>query len=241
MKQLKPALLTCLAALLALSAMLVVLSLPQARPDQTVAAVITPTVSMTDALFIGDSRTLGLAEHADLEGADFFASVGMTARDTLNKTLSVANVGKLSLEELLEIKEYGKIYLMLGMNELEYPVQDTVAWISTTLDRIQALQSDTVVILMGNLHVSAARSAEDPHYNNPAIDAINEEISLLADDERIFYLDPNVLMDDETGALDPKKSGDNAHLLAQCYHDWGVWLVEQTGPLLERAGGEGKS
>lgn len=238
MKSIKSVLLTVVVVMLAL---LVLMMRHGTLPEKSVASVHTPAVTMSDALLIGDSRTLGLAEHADLEGADFFASVGLMARNALDKTLSVAHVGKLSLEELLETKEYGKIYLMLGVNELEYPVQETVAWISTILERIQTLQPDAVVILMGNLHVSAERSQQDPHYNNPAIDALNAEIARLADDQHIFYLDSNVLMDDETGALDPRKSADNAHLLAQYYSDWGKWLVEQTGPLLERAGGERKS
>ena len=241
MKKRNPALLTGAMILLALLGLLGLTVFPGVMPEKSVATVYKPSVTMSDALFIGDSRTLGLAEYADLDGADFFASVGMTARDTLDKTLSVANVGKLSLEELLKAKEYGKIYLMLGINELEDPARETAAGITDIIHLIRKEQSDAVVILMGNLHVTAVRSAEDPHYNNPAIDALNAEIARLADDQSIFYLDPNVLMDDESGALDPMKSADNAHLLAQCYHDWGVWLVEQTGPLLARAGGERQS
>ncbi len=238
MKHRKPIVLIGIIAMLALA---MLLQYPQWDSEQSVATAHASSVTMSDALFIGDSRTLGLAEYADLEGACFFASVGMTARDVFSKTLSVASVGKLSLEELLKVKEYGKIYLMLGINELEYPAQDTAAWIAAVLDRIETLQSDAVVILMGNLHVSAERSAKDPHYNNPAIDELNAQIARLADDRHVFYLDPNVLMDDDSGALDPEKSADNAHLLAQYYHEWGVWLMEQTGPLLERAEGARKS
>lgn len=238
MKQLKSVLLTVGVILIVVVGLLV---LPGMLRHKSVAVAYTPSVTMSDALFIGDSRTLGLAEYAELEEADFFASVGLTAHDALDKTLSVASVGKLSLEKLLETQKYGKIYLMLGINELECPPEDTAAQISAIVDRIRTLQGDAVVILMGNLHVSAARSAEDPHYNNPAINTLNSHIARLADNQRIFYLDPNVLTDDESGALDPNKSADNAHLLAQCYHKWGMWLIEQTGPLLARAGGEGES
>ena len=188
---------------------------------------------MDDALLIGDSRTVGLAEQGEREGADFFASVGLTAHRALETELSVPRVGKLTLEELLEAKSYGKIYIMLGINELEYPPEETVGCMEQLLRRIRTLQPRAKLIVLGNLHVTAQRSESDPCYNNPAIDRLNEALARLAGEQDLAYLDPNVLTDDSTGALDRSKSADNAHLLAQEYRAWGVWLREQTLPLLE--------
>ncbi len=49
---------------------------------------------MGDALFIGDSRTVGLMEYAQIANADFFANTGMSVFNIHKKPVSVPNVGK---------------------------------------------------------------------------------------------------------------------------------------------------
>ena len=75
-------------------------------------------ISMADALFIGDSRTVGLMEYAGIDGADYFCAVGMSVYNIHEKPVSVPNVGKVTLTELLNSKKYGKIYIMIGINEV---------------------------------------------------------------------------------------------------------------------------
>ena len=60
--------------------------------------------SMGDALFIGDSRTVGLMEYAGMDDADFFCNVGMSVFNIYKKTVSVPTVGKVTLSELLNGK-----------------------------------------------------------------------------------------------------------------------------------------
>ena len=83
-------------------------------------------ISMDDALFIGDSRTVGLMEYAGIDGADYFCTVGMSVYNIHKKPVSVPNVGKVTLTELLNSKKYGKIYIMLGINEVGYKFSSTV-------------------------------------------------------------------------------------------------------------------
>ena len=42
------------------------------------------------------------------------------------KTVNVAGIGSVNLDQLLSGKKYGKIYLMLGINELGYNQDNTV-------------------------------------------------------------------------------------------------------------------
>ena len=188
-----------------------------------------------EALLIGDSRTVGLAEQGKLEEADFFASVGMTAHRVLCEVVSVPHVGKLDLKTLLEVRSYDKIYITLGINELDRPPEETADCFRVLLDTVQTLQPRARVILMGNIHVTALRSRTDPCYNNPAIDHLNGVISQLAEEYNLLYLDPNILTDDACGGLDPRKSADNAHLTGQEYRRWGAWLRQQTAAAWEEA------
>lgn len=86
-----------------------------------------------DALFIGDSRTVGLRDYSvgNLKNATFFCREGMSApravRDEFDCTSGVdasgkkTTYGKYTLAELLTEKKFGKIYVMVGINELGYP------------------------------------------------------------------------------------------------------------------------
>ena len=104
-------------------------------------------VSMNDTLFIGDSRTVGIREYSGLKDADFFCSVGLNIFDATNETLSVENVGDVTLSSLLSQKKYTKIYIMLGINEVGYPHSSIVDKYSKVLDMIKAKQPDASIFI----------------------------------------------------------------------------------------------
>lgn len=199
-----------------------------AKETETCADKENTNISMGGSLFIGDSRTVGLSEYSGLEGADFFATVGMSVYNIHKKPVSVPNVGKLYLSELLSVKKYGKIYLMLGINEMGYDFDNTVAEYRALLDFIRDKQPEAVVFVQANLHVTKSRSESDSVINNAAINSFNNAVSKFADGKNIFYLDANILFDDEEGNLSADKSQDNAHIYAKYYTDWGRWIMEQT-------------
>ena len=188
--------------------------------------------SMGDALFIGDSRTVGLMEYAGIDDADYFCTVGMSVYDIHKNSVSVPNVGKVTLTELLNGKKYGKIYIMLGINEVGYKFSSTVEKYSELIEFIKDKQPDAVIFIQANLHVSKSRSDSDKVVNNTAINGLNAELAKLADGKSIFYLDANILFDDEAGGLSADKSGDSTHLYAKYYREWGEWIIRQTASLI---------
>lgn len=188
--------------------------------------------SMDDSLFIGDSRTVGLMEYADINGADYFCTVGMSVYNIHKNPVSVLNVGKVTLAELLNGKKYGKIYIMLGVNEVGYKFSSTAEKYSELVEFIKDKQPNAVVFIQANLHVSKSRSDSDKVVNNIAINGLNTELSKLADGKSIFYLDANILFDDEAGGLSADKSEDGTHLYAKYYREWGEWIIRQTSSLI---------
>ncbi len=189
-------------------------------------------VSMENTLFIGDSRTMGLLQYAGMDGATFFATVGMNVYKVTSKEVSVPGIGKLTLPKLLAGKQFTRIYIMLGINEVGYPLSSTVKKYGELIQSIQTAQPEALIFIQANLHVTKARSDRDEVINNPKIDALNERLSLLADNSRVFYLDANCVFDDENGALSEEKSSDSAHPLGRYYRDWGSWIEAQTGEIL---------
>lgn len=188
--------------------------------------------STADALLIGDSRALGLAEHANLNNTDFFATMGMTVYKAREVCISIPNIGKVTLDELLNGKEYDTIYVMLGLNELSRDFDQTLNCYRNLLTYVQQIQPQAVIILMANIHVTEARSKSDPYFNNPAINRFNEAIAQLANQETVCYLDANGLFDDGNGNLAEEKSADNAHPSANSYTEWGDWLTMEVSRIL---------
>lgn len=196
---------------------------------------------LKDALFIGDSRTVGLMEYGDLGDAEVFADTGMSVFKVMDTSVKVKSGGKKTLQEVLEGQKFGKIYIMLGLNELGYPYNSILSKYKQVVEMVQKYQPDAVLFLGANLHVSAKRSASSDVYNNAKINQLNDGIRQMADQSRIFFLDINPVFDDADGNLDSSYTVDDAHVLGKYYDDWSQWIVEQTAEILSQMSGVGES
>lgn len=183
----------------------------------------------SDVLFIGDSRTVGISEYAGLSTASYFSSIGMSVYSVFDAQCRVGEKAY-TLEQLLTEQTFGKIHLMLGINELGYDLQTTVEVYDQVVERIRTLQPDAVLYLGANLHVDAKRSQSDPTFNNVNLDKFNSAVAKLADGEKIVYLDVNPVFDDEQGNLAANYTGDGTHVYGSCYSTWGQWLYEAMCP-----------
>lgn len=208
---------------------------PTSTPVQTVEPMATPKpskdptpVSLNDTLFVGDSRTVGIREYSGLKGADFFCSVGMNVFDVTGESLSVDGVGNVTLSQLLSKKQYSKIYIMLGINEVGYPHSSVVDKYSKVLDLIKEKQPNASIIIEANLHVSKSRSDSDKVVNNAAINDLNTKLSALADGSKVFYIDANTIFDDASGSLSSDMTSDGTHLYAKYYPTWVEWISTET-------------
>ncbi len=202
----------------------------QSKPDIS----DVPDISMADALFIGDSRTVGLAEYSGLTEADYFATVGMSIYNYSDNTVDIDGVGKVTLDELLDRKQYGKIYIMLGINEVGYYIPTTAAKYGELVDKIKIKQPDAIIFIQANLHVSQNRDAQNIYeVNNKRISELNAELAKHADYDRVFYLDANARFDDENGHLNSETTGDGVHLYAKYYSFWMDWIVRQTAVIID--------
>lgn len=184
--------------------------------------------SMKNTLFIGDSRTVGLMDYAGLKGPHYFCYEGMNVFDIKKDVISVPSIGKVTLDELLSQKEYDRIYVMLGINELGYPLERVADSYEKLVKFIEKRQPNTKIILQANLHVSKKRSQEDKYINNKRINWLNKRIAKMANSNNIFYIDANPLFDDKKGNLAKKKTPDQVHLYAKGYKKWGKWIRKET-------------
>ncbi len=186
-------------------------------------------IDFSGVLFVGDSRTVGLKEYGGLNNADFFATVGMSVYKVHSEKVALPGRDAQSFEEVIRNKQYKRVYVMLGVNELGYNRSTTLKRFSELLEEIQQNQPNATIVICANLRVDAARSArdKDKSVNNPNIDQFNQAIAAYADGSRIKYLDVNPLFDDGQGNLDKKYTSDGTHVLAKYYRTWAQWIAQQ--------------
>ena len=183
-----------------------------------------------DAVFIGDSRTVGMFEYGGLEEtADFYASTGLTVYKLFtSEIVSVEGQRKkISVEQALSQNSYAKIYLMIGINEMGTgTVESFVEAYKEAVDHLLELQPDAILYIQGIIKVTTERSEQGDYINNEGIEARNEALSQLADNERVFYLDVNPEICDETGGMEASYTFDGVHLKAQYIDIWKTYLKE---------------
>lgn len=175
-----------------------------------------------DAVFLGDSRTEGFFLYSGLKEGTYFYAVGATVESVFSKKTWAVPGGKVPLLDALAETDCGKIYLMLGVNELGWPGTDIFRnQFVKLIDRIQADHPGTDLILQSLIPVSAKQNARGSYVNNDRIAAYNEVIRDLAEEKGCAFVNVAEALAGDDGCLPPNLSTDGVHLnTAGCR----VWL-----------------
>lgn len=180
----------------------------------------------SDAIFIGDSRTVGLFEYGGLDDTTFYATVGMNVYDLWNEAFCEIDGQKVTLEQALTAREYGKIYFQIGINEMgRGTVDGFMEAYAASVARFRELQPNAVIFVQGIMKVAKEKSDSDAIFNNAGISERNERIAALADGIDIFYIDMNEAVCDEEGNLNAELTFDNIHLFGSKYGAWVDFLL----------------
>lgn len=184
----------------------------------------------SDAVFIGDSRTVGMCEYGGLEEVStFYASTGLTIYKIFDSAIVdvPGQKRKITVEEALQENSFAKIYLMIGINEMGTGTVETFTEkYREVVEHLQELQPDAIIYIQGIIKVTTERSDQGDYINNEGIEARNLELEKLADNRNIFYLDVNPLICDETGGLVDSYTFDGVHLKAKYIQIWKDYLKE---------------
>lgn len=182
-----------------------------------------------DALFIGDSRMVGLSQYCqDIDArATFYAKKSLSIYNIRDdKWIETEDGEEISLAEALETNHFSKIYIMVGINELGRGDElDFREAYQDVINQIQAAEPDAYIFINSIMHVSGEKNETDELYNNTNINIRNDAIKTLEDRQNIFYLNINEAVDDEEGNLDAETTSDGVHLKGACYEPWHEYLL----------------
>ena len=182
-----------------------------------------------DALFIGDSRMVGLSQYCqDIDArATFYAKKSLSIYNIRDdKWIETEDGDEISLAEALETNHFSKVYIMVGINELgRGDENDFRQAYQDVINQIQSAEPDAYIFINSIMHVSKEKNETDELYNNTNINIRNDAIKSLDDKQNIFYLNINEAVDDEEGNLDAETTTDGVHLKGACYEPWHEYLL----------------
>ena len=186
-----------------------------------------------DAVLIGDSRTDGMRLYSGIRGVDILCHKGLTVFEVMeDKPVIQTAGGKTGVLQALAEKQYAKVYISLGVNELGYyddpGFADTYA---AMVDRIRQLQPDADIYLQTLIPVNTQKCKEtkQPYYvTNKQVAIYNEIIRNLAVEKQTYLLEVGEIFVDESGELFYDASFDGVHFYKDGYVRWYDYLKTHT-------------
>lgn len=194
-----------------------------------------------DALFIGDSVTMGLRNFVTSErnkGNDCLGKAQFLAAGSMGYTNSLPAPGtpgsihpvcqgkEVTIEDGVQMTGAKKIFILLGMNDFcPYPLETCMKNVSECVARILDKNPDVSIYLQS---VTPTLN-NNGRFNNTNIDAFNEGLRSLCEEMEWTYVDIASVMKDENGALissycsDPQNVG--VHMTFSGCRAWAGYLT----------------
>lgn len=182
-----------------------------------------------DAVFIGNSRTEGLKMYSGLTKSTFITEVGLTVDSIFTDYCNISGGYKNLAFSELESREFGKVYIMLGMNELGWVYDDVFKEdYGKIIDRIREINPDAVIYIQSILPVSKWKDSNDSTYTIANVDRLNARLRELADEKEVHYVDVAEGIMDEEGYLPYEATLDGVHLVPEYCVKWLDYLKTHT-------------
>lgn len=181
-----------------------------------------------DALFIGDSRTEGFGIQSGIKNAVFYTDKGLKVDTIFTKTPIEIDGRKTTIMEAVKKKQFKKIYIMFGINELGWPYDDIfIKKYGMVIDELKKAQPNAVIYIQSIIHVSKKKE-EKSDISNKKINKRNQLIKKMAQKKQVEYLNLNEVLTNKNGFLFEDASVDGVHLNPKYCQIWKEYLLGHT-------------
>ena len=191
-----------------------------------------------DAVFIGDSRTTGLQLFGGPPEAVYYTAAGLKVDTVLTKPVVTAGELKITIMEALRQHKFGKIYIMLGVNELGWAYSELfIQTYGEVIAEIKEIAPQAIIYVQSILPVTKEKSLTDKIYNQQNINKYNELIRKMAAEQQVYYLDAAAAVQDDEGYLPAEAATDGIHLKPAYCRQWFEYLQQHyiTGGVVNEA------
>jgi len=188
----------------------------------------------SDAVLIGDSRMDGFRLYSGTSEADYIVRAGMTVWEVAEESQDISVGGKkYSAYQILGWKQYAKVYLSIGINELGY--YNPTGYAETygkIIDQVRQLQPDAQIYVMTLIPVNTEvcrQNKQKSYINNDMIRQYNDALITMVSEKNVLLLNPVEIFADENGELIKDMTSDGVHFKKDGYTVWKEFLLCHTG------------
>lgn len=183
----------------------------------------------SDAAFIGNSLAQGLMLFAELATPDYFAAQSINVGNiSFQKAIQVDEENYITILSALSEKQYGKIYFMFGINEVDWEEDYFVDCYETLIDTIREQQPEAELYLQSITPIAVKLGVDQEKFTKERVNRFNELIQRVAEEKEAHYLYIYESMADENGDLPEGKSWDGIHPYRPLYRQWRDYLKIHT-------------
>lgn len=185
---------------------------------------------LSDAVFIGDSRTVGLRNSSTMPKADYYCAVGLHIDTVMSeKDITLDNGNQGTVIQAVAQKQYKRIYINFGTNELGWPYVNVFQEkYKELIEKLKEIQPNATIYAEGILPFTAAKDAEGSAVNNTNAKKFSQAIKETAEETGIKYLDCSKAVADENGYLPEEASTDGIHLNQEYCLYWQNYIIDNT-------------
>lgn len=185
-----------------------------------------------DAAFIGDSRTDGFLLYSGIGCGENLTSNGLSIFKLAEKKALTIDGKKYTLLEALGLKQYGKVYLSLGVNELGYNNdKGFYEAYCNAIDAIRACQPNAVIYIQGLIPLNEdviAATGGSSYLTNEHLRVYNDLMQQAAQEKQVVFLDLEPEFTGPDGQLPADASNDGVHLKKAYCQAWLRYLKTHT-------------
>lgn len=172
-----------------------------------------------DTAILGNSLIDGLRLYAKLKTVDYYCGTSMSVVSALNtKNVLLKNGAYGTQIDAMAQKQYGKVYIELGINEIGGSVTTYISRYRTLLDKIRAAQPNADIYIMAITPTS--RSKVGTSFSKDRVVMYNNALYQLAAEWGCWYLDDYTPLADSEGYLPSAETWDGVHFTPKKYSAW---------------------
>lgn len=173
-----------------------------------------------NAVFLGDSLSIGLQSYSDIDNATFLCRTAMSVGGVYN----VEDDGS-SLVDKVKAANPKKIYVMLGVNEDIVPdnMENVMDKFSMLIDRLKEDNPEAMIYIQSLMPVSKKKS-ESGRMKNHVIYEYNEALLKLTEEKKVYFIDVYNAIKDDDGAMYSELTEDGVHLGKEGCMRWTEYL-----------------
>ncbi|MEA5134616.1 MAG: GDSL-type esterase/lipase family protein [Candidatus Fimivivens sp.] len=196
----------------------------QALPEQT---RVTSSY-FDDAVFVGDSLTVGIKHYDVMSNTTVFAATGIGLENIFTKQAIKQDGQTLTILDALAQHPAKKVYIMLGANSLMSNYDYLIEQYGRLVDEVLKRTGDGTIVYVQSVlpineplfHVKYAPNTT----TNADIDRFNKMLCAMAEKKGVYFLDVASAFKDSNNAMPESNTPDGMHIISSQYIVWFDYL-----------------